>query len=251
MGVSAFIFIVLSVSTVCKIHILVVIFFVVVNDLGCSLGHFFFKLYKVFTKTITKQLQNNYKKVSNVCMKKYKTLKTIYNGIEISMKNNNIDEIYANGELLRQWEIEELHRIYCGGVKQPNGKYLFTSRSRLVAALYHGLPKDYKHLQVDHIDSDSMNDDPSNLRWVTRKTNNSTERKRKLNTINHKVTSHRSEVIEARKDDKVKYFKNGSLAAKALDCSHVLVYNVLNKDHYAKTAKGWKLRWIKQDEMKI
>ena len=43
---------------------------------------------------------------------------------------------------------------------------------------------------------------------------------------------------------KVLYFKNGSQCAEALNCSHVLIYNVLNPSHFAKTAKGWKLTYI-------
>jgi hypothetical protein len=52
------------------------------------------------------------------------------------------------------------------------------------------------------------------------------------------------DVLRATKDGKTLYFKNGSYCARALKCSHVLVYNVLNPSHFAKTAKGWKLEWI-------
>lgn len=47
----------------------------------------------------------------------------------------------------------------------------------------------------------------------------------------------------------VDYYTNGYAASKALKCSHVLVYRVLNKSDYAKTAKNHKLEWVDLKEL--
>jgi hypothetical protein len=39
----------------------------------------------------------------------------------------------------------------------------------------------------------------------------------------------------------VQFFKNGRDAAKAIGCSHVLVYCVASRDDYPTSARGWKL----------
>jgi hypothetical protein len=46
------------------------------------------------------------------------------------------------------------------------------------------------------------------------------------------------------------YFINGYNAAQYIGCSHVLVYNVINPDHWAKKAKGWSLKWVDLNEVK-
>lgn len=56
--------------------------------------------------------------------------------------------------------------------------------------------------------------------------------------------------VKAVKDGVVKYFKNGHQCSEYLDCSHVLVYNALNRRLSAATAKGWKLSWVKTPKTK-
>lgn len=94
---------------------------------------------------------------------------------------------------------------------------------------------------VDHINSDSFDNRASNLRWVTKKMNNRTKHSRKAKSANARHASHYNECIRAEKDGEVRYFMNGYIAAKEIGCTHPLIYNVLNPDHWAKRAKGWEL----------
>lgn len=71
----------------------------------------------------------------------------------------------------------------------------------------------YKNLQVDHIDSCSTNDAPENLRWVSRKFNNSTKHSRDMRSENHNYTNHEMDVLKATKGKEVRYYKNGNKCA--------------------------------------
>lgn len=42
----------------------------------------------------------------------------------------------------------------------------------------------------------------------------------------------------------MQFFKNGRDAARAIGCSHVLVYRVASGDDYPCSANGWKLQWV-------
>ena len=69
-----------------------------------------------------------------------------------------------------------------------------------------------------------------------------------MKSRNYRHTKHTDEFIRAENvaTGEVRYFKNGIEAAKALGCSHVLVYNVIS-GKCANTAKGWTLAWIPRD----
>lgn len=99
-------------------------------------------------------------------------------------------------------------------------------------------------MHIDHADNDSTNDNPSNLRITTRKKNNSRKHARLMKRLNHKATNHSNEIVKANKDGQELLFKNGMEAARELGVSHVLVYRILNKSDYAKTAKGWVLEYV-------
>jgi hypothetical protein len=58
-------------------------------------------------------------------------------------------------------------------------------------------------------------------------------------------------MIKAEKNNDIKYFKSGYHAARYIGCSHVLVYNVLSNRNFAKSAKGWKLAWVKCEDIDI
>ena len=65
-----------------------------------------------------------------------------------------------------------------------------------------------------------------------------------MKSKNAKSSSHDNQVIKATKDGKTQYFYNGKQAAAVLRCSSPLIYRVVNKTDYAKTAKGWSLEYI-------
>ena len=117
---------------------------------------------------------------------------------------------------------------------------------RLVAETF--LPNPNNLEQVDHINSDRTDNKLSNIRWVSRKFNNSRPHARKLRKLTSKGTSRLGQVVRAEKNGEKRYFKNARRAANGIGCSHVLAIKVLRGDF--KTARGWTLTYIdrKSDE---
>lgn len=137
------------------------------------------------------------------------------------------DETITKGRLNRQI-----------GYYSINNNYVH----RLVAEQFLG-PKPAWAEQVDHINSDKTDNRAENLRWVTRKENNSTDHAKTMHRLNANSRTGGGQVIRAVKGEQELFFKNGREAARALGCSHVLVYNCLNRRGSAKRAKGWELAW--------
>ena len=111
---------------------------------------------------------------------------------------------------------------------------------RLVAEAFVPNPKNLE--QVDHIDGNRTRNLASNLRWVSRKFNNSRKLAKLRKSRNHCMTSHRMEFVKASNGEEVRYFKNANIASKELGFSHVLAVKVLRGEF--KNAKGWKLEYI-------
>lgn len=128
-----------------------------------------------------------------------------------------------------------------------DGKRRSATVHRLVAEAFLPNPNGYE--QVDHRNNKKTDNRAVNLRWVSRKQNNGKRHARKLHRLNYNCNRHNGEVLRATNatTGEVLYFKNGRQCAKALNCSTVLIYNVLNPSHFAKTAKGWKLTYIERN----
>ena len=195
-----------------------------------------------------------------------KIVEITYNGFNftVDFTKKGVPSIYYNGKLLKPTLNKKLNRSHVtlslplelmgrpGLYICANGYeclyHIYTYR--LIAAAMEKRRtgefdyEKFKDLQVDHIDGNSSNDTPSNLRWTTRKRNNSRKMARKRKSLHSKTTSHRNEIIRATKDGQEILFKNGMVASRELGCSHVLIYRCLNPEDYATTAKGWKLEWV-------
>lgn len=97
---------------------------------------------------------------------------------------------------------------------------------------------------VDHKDGDKENNRWDNLRWVSRKVNNTNPATWTQKIKNQKGLDHSKEVLKATRGRRVRYFYNGMQAAKALGCSHVLIYRAALHLGTARRAKGYCLRWV-------
>ena len=195
-----------------------------------------------------------------------KTVTINYAGLDFTLdfSKRGVPEIYCRGELLKPSYNKPLNRWYIqvylgkdyasvfGAHKHAKWDvgYYSTPRYRLVAA---GMEKlrngefDYekfKGMQVDHIDNNPQNDVPSNLRWTTRKRNNSRKNARMMKSENYACNKHDGEIVKATKDGEERLFKNVNQCCRELGFSHVLGYRVINKSDYAKTAKGWTLEYV-------
>ena len=58
-------------------------------------------------------------------------------------------------------------------------------------------PGKFDDFQVDHIDNNPAHNVASNLRWLTRKDNNSRQHSRMMKSKNHRHTMHKHEKIMA------------------------------------------------------
>lgn len=130
--------------------------------------------------------------------------------------------------------------IQVGLYRKETGKSKMMYLHRLVADAF--LPNPDNLEQIDHKDADKTNNTVANLRWVSRKFNNSRRRTKMLKSANHRFASHIHQFVKAEKDGQVLYFKNGNKTAEGLGCSHVLVIKALRGD--INLARGWKLSYI-------
>ena len=179
---------------------------------------------------------------------KEKTKTIIYtapkSGDKIQLEVGDKGTVKYNGKVLKQHVLSGGY-MYCYSPAEFRG---MLPVHRLVAIAW-VKGRTTKKNYVDHINSNRKDNSASNLRWLTKKANNKTEHARKAKSTNASHQSHYNECIRAEKDGEVKYFINGHLAAKELGCTHPLIYNVLNKNHWAKTAKGWTLQWVTIDSI--
>lgn len=95
---------------------------------------------------------------------------------------------------------------------------------------------------MDHIDNDKTNNTVKNLRWVSRKFNNSRPHAIEMRKQNHKYTTHRHQFVKAERDGEVRYFKNSSHASREFGCSNVTVIKALSGQ--SRTARGWVVTYV-------
>lgn len=173
---------------------------------------------------------------------------TCYNGEKFTVDSETL-AIEMNGQTLKPYFNKQVNRYYVS-YKDNTGASKFVPRARIICKAFHP-NANYQSLQTDHIDSNSANDNPSNLRWATRKENNSTEHAREMKSKNARQKSHKHEILKATNEctGEIMYFANGKHCAQVLGCSAPFVYIVSNEDFPTyRTAKGWNLEWTIVDQ---
>lgn len=105
-----------------------------------------------------------------------------------------------------------------------------------------------KNMQVDHIDGDRANNVLSNLRWLTRKENNSTPLAR-ANKSGKRKAKMKNSMIRATKGDEVLWFYNANQLKDYLGCSHVLItYALQGKINHV---FGWTVERFRRDDDEV
>ena len=89
---------------------------------------------------------------------------------------------------------------------QYKGKTRPTTVHRIVAEAF--IPNPDNLEQVDHIDNDKTNNNVKNLRWVSRKFNNSRPHAIAMRKKNYRHSTHTHQFVKATRGGEVQYFKN-------------------------------------------
>ena len=160
---------------------------------------------------------------------------------QITIKNVII-EVTNNGHIFQDGEELAHHfnkrtgyyTVGIRGIKAP--QYVH----RLVCIAFHGEPVGDKNF-VDHKDACRFNNISSNLRWVTRKSNNNMKHA-KIKT-HYDIIAKTGKIVATKGDEKI-IANTQTQLAKLIGCSHVAIHYALNPNHYSKTVKGYTISYL-------
>ena len=181
-------------------------------------------------------------------MKKEIRTKTImYKNAKLEVTSDG--RIFQHGKELKKYLLGRNLKYYYVAALKCNDYYKMqlVNVARAVCQAFHKCNA-IDSMQVDHIDCNTLNNDASNLRWTTRKFNNSREHARKMRSMNSKRTNRRDQIIKALDADNFEtlYFDTAKDAAKYFKCSVQSIYiAALNQN--ARLQWKWIISWIPRD----
>ena len=181
-------------------------------------------------------------------MKKEITTKTImYKNAKLEVTSDG--RILQHGKELKQHLLgRNLKYAYVNAWKcNDDCKMQLVNVARAICQAFHKCNA-IDSMQVDHIDCNTLNNDASNLRWTTRKFNNSREHARKMRAMNAKRTNRKDQIVKALDADSFEtlYFDTAKDAASHFNCSAQSIYiAALNPN--ARLQWKWIISWIPRD----
>lgn len=173
------------------------------------------------------------------------------NFIQIGFSKRMVYFINKEGTVISKSKKTDEIRILKPGINTFGYRYIFLNGKvklihRILAELF--IPNDDPEKKyVDHIDSNRLNNQLTNLRWVTMKENNTTDHARKARSINHRCCRYKNIIFKVSKDDiagnKIThFFENFKTLSNFLQKSHPFIYNKINYGN--SIIDGWKIEKI-------